>query len=79
MNSLSVTDDISLMYNYITEIFEKKIELSIQPNTTLVNNKDKDLFNDSIRFYEIENTLMKNIFSIVRHFVNMLLERNIYL
>lgn len=42
MNSLSVTDYISLMYNYITEIFEKKIELSIQPNTTLVNNKDKD-------------------------------------
>ena len=79
MNSLSVTDYISLMYNYITEIFEKKIELSIQPNTTLVNNKDKDLFNDSIRFYEIENTLMKNILSIVRHFVNMLLERNIYL
>ena len=79
MNSLSVTDYISLMYNYITEIFEEKIELSIQPNTTLVNNKDKDLFNDSIRFYEIENTLMKNILSIVRHFVNMLLERNIYL
>ena len=79
MNSLSVTDYISLMYNYIIEIFEKKIELSIQPNTTLVNNKDKDLFNDSIRFYEIENTLMKNILSIVRHFVNMLLERNIYL
>ena len=79
MNSLSVTDYISLMYNYITEIFEKKIELSIQPNTTLVNNKDKDLFNDSIRFYEIENTLMKNILSIVGHFVNMLLERNIYL
>lgn len=65
MNSLSVTDYISLMYNYITEIFEKKIELSIQPNTTLVNNKDKDLFNDSIRFYEF---ILKTIESVKYNF-----------
>ena len=42
MNSLSVTDYISLMYNYTTEIIEKRIELSIQSNTTLVNYKDKE-------------------------------------
>ena len=65
MNSLSVTDYISLMYNYITEIFEKKIELSIQPNTTLINNKDKDLFNDSIRFYEF---ILKTIESVKYNF-----------
>ena len=65
MNSLSVTDYISLMYNYITEISEKKIELSIQPNTTLVNNKDKDLFNDSIRFYEF---ILKTIESVKYNF-----------
>ena len=65
MNSLSVTDYISLMYNYIIEIFEKKIELSIQPNTTLVNNKDKDLFNDSIRFYEF---ILKTIESVKYNF-----------
>ena len=65
MNSLSVTDYISSMYNYITEIFEKKIELSIQPNTTLVNNKDKDLFNDSIRFYEF---ILKTIESVKYNF-----------
>ena len=46
-------------------MFEKKIELSIQPNTTLVNNKDKDLFNDSIRFYEF---ILKTIESVKYNF-----------
>lgn len=69
MNSLSISDYISLINHNITDILEKKIECSTKACTTLIINEDKDLYNDSIRFYEfISNTIegIKYKFSLLK-------------
>ena len=69
MNSLSISDFISLINHNITDILEKKIECSTKASTNLIINEDKDLYNDSIRFYEfISNTIegIKYKFSLLK-------------
>ena len=53
MNSLSLSDYISLIHQNITDILEMKIETqSEEPNPNFITIRDKDILNDSIKFYE---------------------------